>query len=291
MIDNLTKSYLASVSLPFSIASSQSYKDYEYIKTSTNEEFLVRYVTQQEYAIYYDLCRFTNRLKQAVYEINLQNGYLLFFEYENLTEANVKIGRIIEILREIHEKSGFEITLKKDHLLNLNNIYKVLDHKFSYLEMRIREIETNPVKNDISWIILSKYNIILDAKLYLYDLQSDIFKAIDQKLIVPYGLVYRKIDLEIYNKQKLLPSFNLYYAPISMLYCRCFLLLDPPQLLEEIKRLDSFNQKYFCFMCLYILVLNINLDVILNSYSVASYVLITKKIRCFIASFKEFIEK
>ena len=165
MIDNLTKSYLASVSLPFSIASSQSYKDYEYIKTSTNEEFLVRYVTQQEYAIYYDLCRFTNRLKQAVYEINLQNGYLLFFEYENLTEANVKIGRIIEILREIHEKSGFEITLKKDHLLNLNNIYKVLDHKFSYLEMRIREIETNPVKNDISWIILSKYNIILDAKL------------------------------------------------------------------------------------------------------------------------------
>lgn len=83
--------------------------------------------------------------------------------------------------------------------------------------MRIREIETNPVKNDISWIILSKYNIILDAKLYLYDLQSDIFKAIDQKLIVPYGLVYRKIDLEIYNKQKLYQA--LIYIMLQFLCC------------------------------------------------------------------------
>lgn len=291
MIDNLTRSYLASVNLPFQIFSQQSYKDYEHIVTTKKEEFLARYVTKQEYATYSDLCRYSHRLKQAVYEVNLQEGYLLFFEYENLTEANVKIGRIIEIFREIHEKSSFEITLKKDHLLNLNNIYKVLDHKFSYLEMRIREIETNPVKNDISWIILSKYNIILDAKLYLYDLQSDIFKFIDQKLIVSYGLLYKKIDLEYYNKQKLLPSFNLYYAPISMMYCRCFLQLNPPMLFEEIKRLDSFNQKYFCFMCLYIMVLNVNMDVILNTYSVASYVLITKKIRCFIASFKELMEK
>ncbi|MCM1197211.1 MAG: hypothetical protein NC310_09125 [Roseburia sp.] len=291
MTDNLTRSFLASSSIPFEIASITSLKDYELIKTRNNEEYLCRFVTEKEYQTYLELIRYTKRLKQAIYETRVSGGFLLFFEYENMTEAKVKSDRIIHILREIHESSSFEITLKKEHLVNINNIFKVLDNKFSYLEMRIREIETNPVKNDVSWVILSKYNIILDAKIYLYDLQTDIFKAIDKKHIVPYGLLYRNIDIELYNKQRLLPSFDLYYAPISMLYCRCYLQLDAPFLIEEVKRLDSFNQKYFCFMCLYIMILNVNLEVILNTYSIANYLLLTKKIRCFIASFKEIMEK
>lgn len=290
MIDNHTRSYLASVKLPFNITSSISVRDYELIRTQNKEEYLCRFVTKEEYQAYLDLLSYTKQLKQAIYEIRVSDGILLFFEYEGLTESLVKADRIVQILREIHKTSSFEITLKKDHLVNLNHIYKVLDNKFSYLEMRIREIETNPVKNDISWIILSKYNAILDAKLYLYDLQTDIFKAIDKKLIVPYGLLYRRIDLELYNKQRLLPSFDLYYAPISMLYCRCYLQLDA-SVSDEIKRLDSFNQKYFCFMCLYILILNVNLEVVLNTYSISNYLLLTKKIRCFIASYKEIMEK
>ncbi|MDE6241688.1 MAG: hypothetical protein K2M08_04610 [Anaeroplasmataceae bacterium] len=291
MIDNLTRSSLATSNLPFEIVSSRPLKDYELIKTRNNEEYLCRFVTDKEYQTYLDLIRYTKRLKQAIYETRVRDGFLLFFEYENMTEAKVKSDRIVHILREIHESSSFEITLKKEHLVNVNNIFKVLDNKFSYLEMRIREIEMNPIKNDVSWVILSKYNIILDAKIYLYDLQTDIFKAIDKKLIVPYGLLYRRIDQELYNKQRLLPSFDLYYAPISMLYCRCYLQLDVPNLVEEVKRLDSFNQKYFCFMCLYIMILNVNLEVILNTYSTANYLLLTKKIRCFIASFKEIMEK
>ncbi|MDE6660991.1 MAG: hypothetical protein K2J93_04165, partial [Anaeroplasmataceae bacterium] len=262
MTDNLTKSFLASSNIPFEIVYSRPLKDYELIKTRNNEEYLCRFVTDKEYQTYLDLIRYTKRLKQAIYETRVSGGFLLFFEYEDMTEAKVKSERIVHILREIHEASSFEITLKKEHLVNVNNIFKVLDNKFSYLEMRIREIEMNPIKNDISWVILSKYNIILDAKIYLYDLQTDIFKAVDKKLIVPYGLLYRRIDTELYNKQRLLPSFDVYYAPISMLYCRCYLQLDTPFLLDEVKRLDSFNQKYFCFMCLYIMILNVNLEVV-----------------------------
>ncbi len=291
MTNNLTKSYLASANSPFVITSCSEYKDFVLIKTKTAEEYLVRYVTEKEYKTYLDLLTCSNRLKKTIYETKVAEGYLLFFEYESLTETSVKIERIVDILEEIHKTSSFEITLKKEHLVNLNNIYKVLDNKFSYLEMRIREVETNPIKNDISWVILSKYNAILDARVYLYDLQSDIFKAIDQKKIVPYGMVYRRIDLELYNKQRLLPSFDLYYAPLSMLYCRCYLELDPPFMLEKIKKLDSFNQKYFCFMCLYIMILNVNLEVMLDSYRISNYILLTKKIRSFIASYKEIMEK
>ncbi|MDE7264398.1 MAG: hypothetical protein K2N64_07035, partial [Anaeroplasmataceae bacterium] len=168
MIDNPTRSYLVSTNLPFAIESCSRYRDYELITTKTKEIYLCRFLTTLEYQYYLDLSTYTKRLKQAIYETKVADGFLLFFEYEGLTEDQVKTDRIIQILREIYESSSFEITLKKEHLVNLNHIYKVLDNKFSYLEMRIREIETNPVKNDISWVILSKYNIILDAKLYLY---------------------------------------------------------------------------------------------------------------------------
>ena len=291
MTDNLTRSYLASANIPFVIVSCSDYNDFVHIKTNTSEEYLVRYATEKDYQTYLDLLTCSNRLKKSIYETKVADGYLLFFEYEALTEASVRIERIVDILEEIHKTSSFEITLKKEHLVNLNHIYKVLDNKFSYLEMRIREIETNPIKNDISWVILSKYNVILDARLYLYDLQSDIFKLIDQKKIVPYGLVYRKINLDLYSKQRLLPSFDLYYAPLAMLYCRCYLELDFPFTVDKIKKLDPFNQKYFCFMCLYIMVLNVNLEVTLNSYRISNYILLTKKIRGFISSYKEIMEK
>lgn len=291
MIDNLTRSYLASTNLPFEIVSCSDYNEFILCQTKTREEYLARFTTPKEYQIYLDLLTCSNRLKQAIYEVKVAEGFLLFFEYEKLTEPSVQMERIVDILEEIHKTSSFEITLKKEHLVNLNNIYKVLDNKFSYLEMRIREIETNPIKNDVSWVILSKYNAILDARLYLYDLQTDIFKAIDQKMIISYGLVYRKIDLNLYNKHRLLPTFDLYYAPLSMLYCRCYLELDTSNLKDKVKKLDNFNQKYFCFMCLYILILNVNLEVVLNSYRVSNYILLTKKIRCFIASYKEIMEK
>lgn len=291
MIENLTRSFLASANLPFDIASSKSHGEYEYILTRTREEYLCRYTTEQEYQTYLDLLHYTKHLKQAIYEYKVQQGYLLFFEYEQLTEPRVKADRIVHILKEIHSNSGFEITLRKEHLIHLKNIYQVLDNKFSYFEMRIREIETNPIKDDISWIVLSKYNIILDAKIYLYDLQSDIFKAIDQNQILSYGIIYRRILLDAYSKQRLLPNFDIYYGPISMLYCRCYLQLDAPFIIEEVKKLDSFNQKYFCFMCLYIMILNLNFEVVLNTYSIASYVTLTKKIKAFISAFKEIMEK
>lgn len=291
MIDKPIKSYLASANLPFAITQAKPYGDYTLVLDQQNKEYICILATEQEYATYLDLLKYSKRLKQTIYETKVEGGMLMFFDYESMTDAQARSKQIFSILTELHDASSFEITLKKEHLVNLNHIYKVLDNKFSYLEMRIREIETSPKKNDISWIILSKYNIILDAKLYLYDLQTDIFKAIDQKQTIKYGLIYRKIFPDQYNRQRLLPSFDIYYGPISMLYCRCFLQLEELDLKEPLKKLDSFNQKYFCFMTLYILILNVNLEVILNTYSVASYVSITKKIRCFIASYKEIMEK
>ncbi len=289
MIKNQTRLYLKSSSL--SINTIIDYNDFVIIKTNNNEEYLCRFVTNSEYQTYFNLLKYSDKIKKTIYEQKNNDGYLLFFDYEKLTEEKVKSKRIVEILRTIFQKSSFEITLKKTYLNNINNIYKVLDNKFIYLEMRIREIETAYKKDDISWIILSKYNIILDAKIFLYDLQQDIFKAIDNSIIVNYGLIYKNIDFNLYNNKKILPSFDLYYGPIGMLYCRLYLQLDEEDIYDDILKLDNFDQKYFCFMCLYILILNINLEIILNNYSIANYLLVTKKIKSFILKYQNIMKK
>ena len=275
----------------FNIKSKIKYKDYFIVKDSDNNKYLLQILDNINYQKYNDLIRYSNKIKKCIYNEKIDDLNYLYFLYEDNTEYNIKAKLTSNILLEIFDSSSYELTLKKENIRNLNNIYKLLDNKFTYFEIRIREIELNPIKKDIDWIILSKYYILLDTKIYLYDLQQDIFKFIDKNEIVKYGLVPKVINQNRYNKEALLLDYNFYYGPISMLYVRMYLLLDQYDMYDDINKLDSFNQKYFCFMYLYIMILNINLDVILNIYSLSNYVNITKKIKSFITKYKALLEK
>lgn len=276
-------------SLPFEIERYKPYLDFQLLKAKDHNEYLYKKVSKKAYQAYLELIRLSKNISKAIYEIPVSDGIILLFSYDSLTEPAVRKRKSLDIYQALFSDTSFEITLKKEHLVNLNNIYKVLDNKFAYLELRIREIETNPIKTDVSWILLSKYNIVLDAKLYLYDLQMDIFKAIDQKMIIKYGMIPKKMSEMFYQKSFLLPSFDMYYAPLAMLYARYNCSIDTIPL-ERVKKLDSFNQKYYCFMVLYIYILNLNLDVILDNYRIDNYLLITKKIKGFIVSHKAILE-
>lgn len=276
-------------SLPFEMVEARPYFDFDLIRTTDQNEYLAKVISRETYALYLELIKIMKSISKAIYEIPVSDGILLLFSYDTMTEQLVRKRKSFELLKDLFSASSFEITLKKEHLVNFNHIYKVLDSKFAYLELRIREIETSPVKNDVSWILLSKYNIILDAKLYLYDLQTDVFKAIDQKQIIKYGMVPKQMNENCYQKGYLLPPFDIYYAPLGMLYARYFCSIDEIEL-DQIKKLDAFNQKYFCFMVLYILILNVNLEVILSNYNIDNYLLITKKIKSFIVSYKAILE-
>jgi hypothetical protein len=155
--------------------------------------------------------------------------------------------------------------------------------------MRIREIELSEFKNDISWMVLSKYHSILDAKIILYDLQTDLFKFIDKKTIIEYGLVFYDIDKNMYNNNEIEPKFKFYYAPKGILYARYYLLFDHLSLMEDFKKsvlkLSSFDKKYFAFMIIYVYILNVNLGIILNNSNINLYMNICKKIDYFIKEF------
>ena len=275
----------------FNIKSKIKYKDYYIVIDSDNNKYLLQIIDNINYQKYNDLIRYSNKIKKCIYNEKIDDLNYLYFLYEDNTEYNIKAKLTSNILLEIFDSSSYELTLKKENIRNLNNIYKLLDNKFTYFEIRIREIELNPIKKDIDWIILSKYYILLDTKIYLYDLQQDIFKFIDKNEVVKYGLIPKNINQNLYSKETLLLDYNFYYGPISMLYVRMYLLLDQYDMYDDINKLDSFNQKYFCFMYLYIMILNINLDVILNIYSLSNYVNITKKIKSFITKYKALLEK
>lgn len=275
----------------FNIKSKIKYKDYFIVIDSDNNKYLLQILDNINYQKYNDLIRYSNKIKKCIYNEKIDDLNYLYFLYEDNTEYNIKAKLTSNILLEIFDSSSYELTLKKENIRNLNNIYKLLDNKFTYFEIRIREIELNPIKKDIDWIILSKYYILLDTKIYLYDLQQDIFKFIDKNEVVKYGLIPKNINQNLYSKETLLLDYNFYYGPISMLYVRMYLLLDQYDMYDDINKLDSFNQKYFCFMYLYIMILNINLDVILNIYSLSNYVNITKKIKSFITKYKALLEK
>ena len=67
-----------------------------------------------------------------------------------------------------------------------------------------------------SWVILSKYYNLLDARVYLYDLQQDIFSFIDKNNSVEYGLVFRQIGLDNFKNQWIEPFGNLWFNQRSV---------------------------------------------------------------------------
>lgn len=282
--------------LPFNVKTVAKHSDFDILEDESGNQYLLLVISLKDYQTYFDLTKYSKSIVKSIYETKSNDKILLVFNgFDYKTEDTVKGVKLLPVFKEIFDASSYEITLKKEHFKNLNNTYKLLDNKFSYFEMRIREVETAPVKDDVSWVVLSKYHVLLDAKIYLYDLQQDIFKYIDKKEIIQYGLIFRKMNPSLYHQGKILPVFDLYYGPIGMLYARYYLSMFPFLSLDKFRRevleLDAFNRKYFGFMVLYILILNLNLEAKLGPYTIMSYLSVTKLMKMFMLEFKECLEK
>ncbi len=280
--------------LPYSLSIVQRKREYYILKDQDGHLYHLYALNQKSYLLYLELSK-SSKIEKSIFETRDNEIYYLLFSCLNKSSEDMAVlKKMLPLLEDIFQDFTYSITLKKEHFTNLNNIYKVLDNKFSYFEMRIREIEVMPRKDDISWIILSKYYILLDAKMYLYDLQQDIFGFIDKNTVLDYGLIFNSITKENYKNKLIEPDFHVYYGPISMLLCRLYLYFDHLDLQEyfkeRLKKLDEFNKKYFCFMVIYIYILNINLDILLNPYNISNYLQFTKRISSFIKEFGDYLK-
>lgn len=238
-------------------------EDY-YILIDNDKRYYHLYVLDyNEYNIYLDLKK-SKYLKLPIEEIKYNDVYLLLYLLKLKKDKAIILLDRVKILENIYYEYSHTIKLSKKNSGLLKNQTRILNNKFSYFEMRIRNIEMKRIKNDLDWIILSKYHIILDSRIYLYDLLDDIFRYIDKEKEINIGLIFKNPFLLSYENKKIEPYFNLYYGPVGILYARIYIeyfSFDKNFLNDTIKKLDGFNKTYFLYSCIYILIIRLNFDI------------------------------
>ena len=153
--------------LPFKVSIVNEFDNYFILNDHNFNKYILFKLNQLEYSIYYNLTLIDDVISKCIYDfVDNDSMYLLFDFNDTMTLDSVKSIKILDLLESVFNKSSYEVTLKKKSFNNLNKIYRILDMKYTYFEFRIREIETKIIKDDLSWIILSKYNILLDSRIY-----------------------------------------------------------------------------------------------------------------------------
>lgn len=264
-------------SLPLRLEIKEIYNNYYLLIDNDKLLYHLYVLDYKEYNIYLELKKY-KYIKSSISEIKYNDVYLILFKLKLIKDKAYFINNRINILINIFKEYSHTTKLSKRNSGLLKNQTTILNNKFSYYEMRIREIETKRIKNDNDWVILSKYHIFLDARLYLYDLLDDIFKYIDSERDISIGLIFKNPFLLYFENEKIEPSIYLYYGPFGMLLARIYIefsVIDDKILIEEIKKLNRIDKVYFLYSTLYILILSFNFDI---EEEIDLYLDITKKL-------------
>lgn len=219
--------------------------------------------------------------------------YYLFLLKDFIGEEKAVSNNLFKEAIKIFQKTEFDRVLKKEDVNRLNSIYKILDSRFLYLELRIREIETTVYQTDYNWIVLSKYHIILDLKEKLFSLQERILKEIDKSINVKFGLVIKNLNACFYIRNELYEYFGSKIAPISSLLARFYVSNSHLNLSKDLfdKYLtDKFLKMHFTFEVCYIFMLKISLPKVLNMNNINSYLGVIRQITFFTKEFRDYFK-
>ncbi len=263
-----------------------------------NEKYIIKRVTPKCNEIYNFIS--TENVTCISYPLKkFQTKDGLYFLYNNEKEVEFttlkKTQQLFECLNELHNLTSYEKKLNKKNFKYLYRTYKKIDYKFQVLEMYIREAEVKQHKTDFEWVILSKYNIFLDTKIIMYNLQKKIHDYIDEKISVRYSLNHGNPNLtHIYNKKMI--SFDnaylgLFVSDLAKLYVNCdHINIDWNSMMNQIFENESndFCKLYFKFLVLYIYIINIDFDLIDKNNACNKYIQLSRKISLFNQNFSEY---
>lgn len=263
-----------------------------------NKKYIVKLVSQKCKDIFeYIQTEQVNCISYPIKKFQLQEGLYFLYDYESeLNFPSVKkTHQLLSCITELHKSTSYEKKLNKKNFKYLYRTYKKTDYKFQILEMYIREAEVKQNKNDFDWVMLSKYNIFLDTKVIMYNLQRKIHDYIDEKVNVIYSLNHGNPNLNhLYNKK--LISFDnaylgLFISDLAKLYVNCdhinidwFSVID-----QTLSPYDNqFYKIYFKFLVLYIYIINIDFDLVDLNNACNKYIQISRKISIFLENFKSY---
>lgn len=258
-----------------------------------DKEYLLRHINDHEKHVYYGLEKNTDNLLLAMGEYD---NYLLFQLPKEKGEEKALAKNLFTECVRIFNNSKESIVLKKSSVKKLQSVYQVLDDRFRYMELRVREIEMKDTRTDPEWVILSKYKLILQVKMKLYDLQQKMFKMIDEELSIHYGIIMPKPNVSLYRSEKFIEQFDAYNGPISSLLARFYVENDHlDSFKKEIRSIieednSEFEKTNFCFLVFYIYILSLNMPRMLDNHSIANFLSINKRIIQFHQEYKDYLE-
>ncbi|MFI3329528.1 MAG: hypothetical protein R3Y05_03445 [bacterium] len=263
-----------------------------------SNKYIVKLVTPKCNEVYnFIATEQVNCISYPLKKFQTKEGLYFLYKYEKELEFPVskKAQQLLDALNDLHKSTSYEKKLNKKNFKYLYRTYKKIDYKFQMLEMYIREAEVKQNKTDFEWIMLSKYNVFLDTKIIMYNLQKKIHNYIDDKISVTYSLNHGNPNLtHLYNK-KLISFDNSYLglcvSDLAKLYVNCdhinvgwYSLID--QTLEQYN--NNFYKIYFKFLVLYIYVINIDFDLIDLNNTCNKYIQLSRKISIFLENFKDY---
>lgn len=250
--------------------------------------YVIKDISKIEYTNYLkvknDKLPFLKPLKIAKHE---NHTYFLYNYYENHQSIYETYDGILKTISLLHKKTAKKVPQPKMAEIKYKKIALIANDRFNMLEMKIRNIELNPVKNDLSWIYLSKYHIILDIKLEIYKMIKRL-KMIkdDVEVGINHGF---PSQVHFFNNSFISYKYLKEGVIENDLY-KVFLDFDSLEInhLEIIdKYLDEkYSKKYFKLMVLFSYLLMCDIE---PNYTCASkYIKLTNKISRFMYQFKNY---
>lgn len=215
------------------------------------------------------------------------NHYFLYRYYQNYDNIYDLYEKLLRTINIIHSKTNRLVPIPKMSEFKYKKIAVIANDKFNLLEMKIRQIELEPVKNDISWIYLSKYHIVLDVKLEIYKMIKRL-KTINDDIYVGINHGFPSIT-HFFNDQLASYKYIKEGAIENDIY-KIYLDFDG----LDINHFDiidkylkyKYSKKYFKLMVLFTYVLMIDIE--LNYITASKYITITNKMIRFLNQFKTY---
>lgn len=266
--------------------------------TINNKKYIIKLVSSKSNEIYnFITSQQVQSVSYPIKKFKTSDGMYFLYNYEQ--ELNFptlkKTQHLVDAINELHKSTSYEKKLNKKNFKFLYRTYKKIDYKFQILEMYIREAEVKQAKSDVEWIMLSKYNVFLDTKIIMYNLQKKIHSYIDDKISVIYCLNHGNPDINhLYNKK--LISFDnayqgLFVSDLARLYVECdHINLDWYTVINQILNPygNNFYKVYFKFLVLYIYVINIDFDLVDLNNACNKYIQLSRKVSIFLQNFEAY---
>lgn len=253
-----------------------------------NNTYIVKDISNLEYNNYLKVKNMSLPILLPL-EIKKENNhtYFLYNYYENKEDMLSNYESMLNTVKVLFSKSSHIIPIPKITEFKYKKLAVISNDRFNMLEIKIRQQEMNPVKNDFSWIYLSKYHIILDLK---YEIYKMIKRLKTETKDIEVGINHGYPTLTHFYNYKFIGYKYIKEGIIENDIYKIYLDMDSLdvnhfEIINKYIKTDI-GKKYFKLMVMfsYLLMLDIENDLLICN----KYLSLTTKISKFLTQFKDY---